>query len=538
MQNESYVDAICGSASCLVFGSDRVIVNFDWVKNSFTWVTLQKCLTKLALNRDQFVNVCLLSGSSILPTFPKIDIDVETEEDTFAMRVPAARTLIGRAGYDANNLFRDAKDQGYQELFQKAQFAVKHPVVITSDGKVEPLNWESGPNDAHDFIGRKLPEEIYAYLSFGIAGPRVLNWRTRMEILETPPLDGGESEAYKKLVQEKLPPLRAQALALITPSLHRWYQKQDVKLVCWWNDGNETPLNVADVVDSSGTGYSWHVKADFMPTSQDSQTTPITYAIASLADDDEAKKTVTPRAASDGPQLRSATELRANSIWRFLEDRGYINSDHTLSAWGRALKESLDRAAAIGLVAKGLSDTEIEEAILMAFEMLRLDVLNSKNMFPLPPYSGAPMRGSQEDRSHNLLVSRIACLGRFHHGEIGYTGPLSKHLLAYHQMVASVRGALRDLVEMHTCNMMLSGAADRSLKKSEYHEIGAGLPFLNEPDIGLGLVVKSHLDEQSRPSPESRTSVKLWFNHVEGPIQGDLDKAWDMWDVVSELAAS
>lgn len=126
---------------------------------------------------------------------------------------------------------------------------------------------------------------------------------------------------------------------------------------------------------------------------------------------------------------------------------------------------------------------------------------------------GAPQRGSAEDKSRALLVIRVACLGAFHHDAIGYTGPLSRHLLAYHQMAAAVRGALRDLAEMHACNMLLSGAVDRGLSKREYGDLGVSLPFLNEPDIGLALVVKSHLDELSRPLAE-RTDVAMWFAHV------------------------
>lgn len=528
MDVERYVDSISGSASCLVFGADKVVISFDWKDKTFTWIPLAKCLNKLALTREQFVNVCLLSGSSILPTYPEIDTEAPVTS------VQAARTVLSRVGFEAHSLFHDPKDEYYRDLFHKARFALKHPVVITSDGKVEPQNWESGPGDAHEFTSRKLPEEIYGYLSYGVIGPRVLNWRTRMEILETPPLDGGDSEAYKKLVQEKLRPLRAQALALMTVSLHRYYQKQDVGLACWWNESAKTPLNIADVVESSKAADGWHVKTESLPSVLDASSTPLLYAIASLANDTDAKKTVTPRTPGASSQLRKANELRANTVWRFLEDRGYINPDHTLSAWGKALKTSFDRATIIGLMARGVTDTEIEEAIFMAFELLRLDTLNSKQMFPYPPYTGAPMRGSDDDKSHTLLISRVACLGAFHHGAIGYTGPLSRHLLAYHQMAAAVRGALRDLVEMHACNMLVSGAAERNLTKAEYSDLGASLPFLNEPDIGLALVVKSHLDEQARP-PGERTDVAKWFNHASD-IQGDLEKAWEMWDAVRQLA--
>ena len=96
-----------------------------------------------------------------------------------------------RVGFDIHTLLHDSKDETYRELFQKAKFALRHPVIVTQDGKVEPLNWESGRGDAHEYSGQKLPEEVYAYLIYGVIGPRVLNWRTRMEIREATKAERG-----------------------------------------------------------------------------------------------------------------------------------------------------------------------------------------------------------------------------------------------------------------------------------------------------------------------------------------------------------
>ena len=352
-----------------------------------------------------------------------------------------------------------------------------------------------------------------------------------MEILETPPLDSGASPAYKDLVQDKLRPLRAQALALMTHSLHRYYQKQDVGLVCWWNDHIKTDLNIPDKSEPAKSADSWHVQVNQMPNIPDGDGAPIYYAIASLSKDDDAKKTVTPRLSGAGAQLRDLKALRANTTWRFLQDRGYINSDHSLSSWGKALKAAFDGAIGDGKKSNSAETTEMEDAILMAFELLRLDLLSSSQMFPLPPYTGTPMRGSETDKAYTSLISRIACLGTFQHDAIGYTGPLSRSLLAYHQCAAAVRGALRDLVEMHACNMFLSGAVGRNLAHGDYTDLGASLPFVDEPDLGLALVVKSHLDELSN-EPSKRTDIKKWFNFARD-IEGDLEKAWSMWDAVS-----
>lgn len=528
----AFIEAISGSASCLVFGAEKVIISFDWAEgkagqtSTFTWTSVTNCLEKMNLSRERFVNVCLLAGCSILPILPEVEID------SASSRIPAVRNFMNRIGLDTNTLLHNMKDESYRDSFLKARCVLRHPVALTEDGKIEPENWQSGPADIHAFIGQRLPDELYDYLAMGALSPRVLNYRTRMEVVEIPPLDGGDSEAYKRLVQDKLRPLRAQALALITRQLHRYYYKTDVDMVCYWSENSKTPLNIADQTDSTKANESWHVKTSALASKPhyDIAKSPLMFAVMALASEAEAKKTSAPMTKNGSSQLQETDDVVANAVWRLLQNRGYIAPDHTLSAWGTALKAALEQANSSGLIADGITTSEIEEAIFLAFELLRHDILNSRDFFPAPPYSGAPIRGTETDRAHTLLISRVACLASFHHAEIGYTGPLSRHLLAYHQMVAALRGSLRDLVEMHTSDMYLSNTVERTWKKKAYKDVAASLPFLNEPDVGLALVVKTHLEEQV--SDKAAKHVGQWFIHASD-IDGDLSKAWKLWDAVS-----
>jgi hypothetical protein len=376
---------------------------------------------------------------------------------------------------------------------------------------------------------------VYAYLSRGVIGPRVLNWRVKTELYETHPLDGGSSTAYRDLVRDKLRTTRAQALAVITRPFHRYFYKQEVNLICWFNENDKRPLGVVDLMNAepADSEKTWHVRADAISgTNEQVGKSPLLFAINMLSADDTARKTYTELAEGTEPGfLKEPKELLLNSVFRFLQDREYINPDHTLSAWGKALKVSLDRAKSNGYSAMAMTSTEVEEALLVAFELLRHDILSSKPMFDSPPLSGQPMRGSDTDKANTLLISRIASLGLLNHKEIGYTGPLSRHLLAYHQMAAAVRNAARDLLEAHACGLLLSGAALRDWEPKMMRELGATLPFVREPDLGLALVVKSYLDELSN-DPAKRSDVRSWFSHATD-IDGDLEKAWKMWDAVN-----
>ncbi|KAF7184919.1 Uncharacterized protein HII31_13731 [Pseudocercospora fuligena] len=531
-EKDNLVSNVAGSVSCLVANVDKLVVELDWNDGHFRLIDRDRMLSMLMLTHSQFVDLMLLSGHSMLAPIPEID------NDTSASKITAAEAVLNRANMDGYTACLQAKDEEYTRLFMKAKTAIKHMVVLHQNGKIEQLNYDSSPNDIHEVLSQRLPDEALTYLQHGIIGPRVLNWRTRSEILELPPLDGGFSPTYKELVRDKLRPLKTRLLAIISHRIHRYFQKKDVELVCWWNETDRQGLGVTEVQLDTCTrdAESWHVKDSLIAQAAvgkdiDNEVTPLEWAITLLSDDSWAKKTVTRRKDNEPNVLKTRNEILANTLWRFLQDRGYINSDHTLSAWGKALKAAFEKGKSDQWLGQTDPPQEAEEAIFIAFELLRLDVLSTKNLFPSPQYSGAPMRGTDQDKANTLLISRIASLGSFSHARIGYTGPLSRHLLAYHQITAAVRNTLRDLAETHAANMMLSASAVRVRPDGEYTSIGAALPFLKEPDLGLALVVKSHLDELSN-NPERRSDIRKWFNHALD-IDGDLKRAWKMWDAIN-----
>lgn len=531
LDRENFGDAIAGSSSCLLFGASRVITAFDFESQSFSWVERSKCLAKLAMNEDQFIDFCLLSGLTILA--------LPTELENVPNPIQGARELAGRAGTMGFAAYATLNKE-FMELFKKARTAVKHSVIITGSGEVTLTRNDTAAGDMHDVIGQRLPDEIYYYLSRGVVGSRVLNWRTRGELFEIAPLDGGSSSAYQQLVTQKLAPLRTRTMALINPMLHRYYQKKDVDLIAWHNESSKQALGVPDASSPLQSANRWRVKnATLTKASEakfDIKEEPLLFAVALLSDENTAQETVTEKIGDTATQeLRSPDELISNTVLRFLEDRGYINNNHTLSAWGKALKSAFDQAEQNGYIAAA-GRKEAEEAIFMAFELHKLDVLNTSQMFPSDKYLGAPMRGSETDRAYTLLLSRIACLGSFHHKEIGFTGPLSRHLLGYQQMTSAVRASLRDLLEVHALSMLGSGAVSRELSPSDYSTLGCNLPFVQDCDLGLSLVVKSFLDELSNDSSK-RSDITRWFNHAYD-VPGDLEKAWKMWDAVSNYSSS
>ena len=74
-----------------------------------------------------------------------------------------------------------------------------------------------------------------------------------------------------------------------------------------------------------------------------------------------------------------------------------------------------------------------------------------------------------------MLVSSVACLGKIRHSAKTYSGPLSRHMLAYHSIVSNMHGSLRDLLEMIVAAMFLEGLVDRD--RNDWADISLGYDY-------------------------------------------------------------
>lgn len=259
------VDAIQGPSELLAFNTQRVILDFDFERKTFSWVTRQSCIDNLAVGNAQLWNdACLLAGSNLLQVLPSLDNDATP---TRLPKIKAAADLLKRMGLSGNAICIQYQDEplhrqfDYLDNYRKAVMSIQHHVITTFDGEMVTLNKESAPNDVHAFIGQRLPDEIYYYVSRGTIGTRVLSWRTSGQIVEKPPVDGGINYTYEALVRDRIIPQRVKALALLSQSLHRFYQHKDVSLKLFFQsqEGPGRALGVTDAGDVKGSVAEWHV---------------------------------------------------------------------------------------------------------------------------------------------------------------------------------------------------------------------------------------------------------------------------------------
>ena len=520
-----------GSSELFLYGVDKIITKIDYEQATFTWISKQACMAKLGgISEEMFDDACLLLGSSLLDTFPPYETPIFHNKDNTIRDVieKMKRSNMNAAAIIASHLDDPSvQSTQYQDKYRRAYMSLKHHVILTMDGKVEPLNAEQAPGDVHMFFAHQLPAELYTYLSRGVLSPQVPNWLTSEKISVSPPLDNAESEAYRTLVRDQLTPLRSQSLLLLAESMHRAYLFRKVTQRFWWDEKEERSITMRDLPSIKDKIASWNVREQAIKEQSSAlQAAPFSlkFALASLKDTTFASKTVVPRNPKN--PLSTDDEIVSNALWRFLQLREFIDQDHQLTAWGKCLEAALS----------SLDPSDgLEEPVFLAIELLRLDLLTEKDIFPT--LSGGPMRGSETDKRNSLLLSRLACFGKFRHKPIGYSGPLSRQLLAYHSMGAAVRSGLRDLLEITLTSLMMNGDADR--ERNDFTDLSIELPFVDEKDCALGIAVRTYFDEltaQSDPtSSASRAAVKSkgknWFQHCMN-FAGNIDAAFRLWDAV------
>lgn len=268
------IQAIYGDiSSVLLYDVERVITNIDFDRKHFTWIHRRRWLTELNnMSSDQFVDACLIAGCTSLPALPQLDGPAYRKQNKIRSAVEMVLST-GQSGYAVLRRHQDEpqlRSMNYIDEFCSKRSAVKHHVIITKQGKIEPLNLEQAPGDLHDVIGQRLPDELYYYLSKGVISPKVLNWRTTGKIVELPPVDGGESEDYRHLVRQQLVPIRTTTLSLLSFPLNRYFIHREIKLRCWFDPENETTISMKELTDPRPLIASWNVK-DAILSSQESK---------------------------------------------------------------------------------------------------------------------------------------------------------------------------------------------------------------------------------------------------------------------------
>jgi hypothetical protein len=357
-----------------------------------------------------------------------------------------------------------SQDPNWLDNYRKARLAVHHFIYIAESGEVKVNEYDRLTGDNHEYLGLQLPEELFHYLNTGLIGSRTLNSITHGQVIVQPTLDGVASEEYKKLVTSQIVPIKEQTLGLIIPRVHRGIGHKAVKMRVWFDSKFSYTLNHSSLQPppSQKVG-SWDVKEeDIRSCFPEDFAGPVSLEVLALANDEFAAKTTAKEKVIRG--IDSPELVTSVAIWRFLHLRGYVNDSHRLTPWGNALATTLLAIQDVVEECEGVPG--LDEAALLAFELIKLGLLNGRNREPLP---GHPRKGTDEEKSSLALISECATLLKLRHQFYGYTGPLNKSLLSFRSLSTTVREADRDLIEAIVASMFMFGQSKR--ERDDYLQI-------------------------------------------------------------------
>ncbi|CAG8975384.1 hypothetical protein HYALB_00009525 [Hymenoscyphus albidus] len=495
-----YIDGIMGSQELLLYDIDDCILlppsAAHWDSKKIVGISKSEIIRRLNVTPEVLADALLMIGTSFLPPFPPLSDRNIISLQPFTVKDAANLLRTSEKSVNATcAAFSDIlqlQDPNWLDKFRKAKMIVKHCGTVRENGDVQIKDFDRLTVDNREYLGMQLPAELYYYLSKALIGPRIMNSFLLLGSLVLPTFDGVVSDEYRKLVGSTLVPLKETATTLIVSRIHRAFQYKDITLKFWFDDNFKAtmvPKNLLLQTPTNKQADSWKVKESVLQEAEKAtglSAGTLSFALISLLDNDFPSKTITD---DKDVKLETESEIVSNVLWRVLHLRGYINDEHKLTSWGKALATTLK--AVRGDVKAYKDIHHIQEAAFLAFELLRFDNLNSRNRHS--ELIGGPLRGDDADKASCILIGRTACLLKIRHNNVGYTGPLSKNLLSFYSIIKAVRETDRDLVEAAAASMFLNGHGNRERK--DFAKIGKSLPLSTDIDIAFGIAVKTYLDD-------------------------------------------
>ncbi|KAG0330150.1 hypothetical protein BGZ99_008013 [Dissophora globulifera] len=551
------IHAIYAGSELLMFDVDRVITSIDFGKQTFSVITKKNVLQDFMLSDDQFLDLCILAGGDHGQTFPPL-----ASESAFIykgiLELQQHRTGFNfvKAYADAPQIFKQKPfaivasyfqvvKSNYVDMFCRMRCAMKHHPILTDEGHVEPMNAQQAPTDIHEFIGYRLPDEVYYYLSRGLISDATLNILLCGYGAEFSPLCNGETKEYRSFLSGDIMKIKAQALALMKSQLHPFYDRK-ISILHWYDGTSGTVEHVvkADVTSVEAIS-NW--KSGKQSVEKELKKAGIvipnfSFTLGLVANPGEASSSVLAKGADKPAPLSTLAEVQTRHLSKLLQLRSFIEASHVPSSYGKAI---IDASRAHPTVSG-----EYQDALFVALELVRVELLTSKP-YSLS-YTKKPVLEDETATKAIRLVSRAASLisARFR-GVKSWAGPLNRDLLAFNSVNKVLTRNLRHLSESLILEMLLANECQKDAL--DFTPLATQQPFAFEPSTVLGILVKEYLEtialnssgnssapnkEQALQQVEEHIGVTSLSSIAEGGVKPELQRGFAFWDVLFEAVKS
>lgn len=122
----------------------------------------------------------------------------------------------------------------YMDRFARTKAILTYMPIMKDNGHVETLSKKSVPDDIAMLITPRLANEIYFYISRRLVGTELYDLLISDHLKIRAPLDGGESQEYRNLLND-MTPLRATYLSLLASHSNRFLHHKHLVISPPWS---------------------------------------------------------------------------------------------------------------------------------------------------------------------------------------------------------------------------------------------------------------------------------------------------------------
>jgi hypothetical protein len=504
---QNLMDATFGGLELLLYGVLRLIIDIDFEHRTFDWVDTKLVLVNLALSSDEFLDACILAGFDYCVTFPPL------LEQQFSFRYACEMVKNFKTGYAAVRQYAthpSVQKLGYMDLFLRARCIVRHHPIFLTSCVCEPMMKESSPNDLHEVVGPRLPNDLYFLLSQGVVLPQVINNLTTGVLLEAPP--NVDSEEYRRMLNE-LADLREKTLGLLTGVLHDHFSSKRISSARWYDFNPEyEPQRITYLRSLQATGYRLphsEIAAELAKLGRgDAVLIPSVVAIQA------ARASVASPATSESGSadvLTNSSELTYSILLHLLVMRQFLTADpqHLPTVLGKSLEDV---------------PAQFQEEALLILELIKYNFITSSKLTlvsPAPTVTHTPAEESHAHKKEITFITRILSVLPMRVNDQPWSGALDHDLMGFHEIVKALYRSLRNALEMTLLSLFLSHKTQ--LDPKEYSRIAFQLPFFQQNSTAMGITVKHFL-----LGNEPVANLQSKFPNCTD-LAGDLNNAYAFW---------
>jgi len=551
---QGVVQTVFGPPGLLLYGVQRVVIHIDFVRCAFDWVDLESVLQKWQIDRNQFVDACMLAGTEYCLTYPYLNLGHFQPAAPGRFNFDAAVYIIKQAPlinwmqtFPTEDMKNDHVD-GYCTCKVLVQ---NSPVLHMNDYVIRPLGAgmpgaPQVPFDFHTIMGEKLPNSLYYLMLNGIISHKLPQALAKGEWTDKshPLVDTAEFRGLLQDVQD----YRSTALGLIARHLHPKFQTKEITWKAFWD-----AQNIRQGQQGQQQGMPPPAEQE-VRTLRPTCTRHLRWCI-----DERAVHTEMTRQNCDKVDFKFCLNWHAYEFQRdgkLVSDLAtageptFSNNANALSALVHFMvleKLELISSEDGGMTVLGnvLKDTprNLQEPCLVALEMMKFGVLSGEPFDaaqadrPFPLQVNYPTSPVQPNTKAVLLLGRVMSLVPMKLKNDMWNADVEFDLAAFHSLVRVLKRTLRQIVEASLAAVLLKDLSRAKLlppgfmcaspKREDYLATPALLPTFMLPRACMGIVVRFFLDFKGN-SEAFNKEIHQRFPCCVQPVD-DLKLAFQFW---------